>query len=126
MGHRTQIMYIEPKSGGVTNLNAWIGRVVMSKTGRTVTYKGQSFQKFNGYKANHFDIKTGDEYWISGCRKDGNDGLYMTTVHVDADVRNEYWLVIRELPERKHQAKFKSRGKHRVGRQDIKNKIGNI
>ena len=126
MGHKSQIMYIEPKSNGVASLSARIGRVAMSKTGRTLTYKDQSFQKFKGYKANHFDVETTEEYWISGCRKDGNDGLYMTTVHVDEDIRVEYWTHIRGMPERKDQASFKSRGKHRIGRHDLKNKVGNI
>lgn len=127
MGHKTKIMYIEPKSS-IAALSARIGRVTLSKTGKTLNFDGQQFQSLSGtgYKANFFDIESGDHYWISGCRKDGNDGLYMIEVHVDEDVRSEYWKDIRGMPDRKNQASFKSRGKHRVGRQDLKNKVGNI
>ena len=128
MGHKTKIMYIEPKFDDISNLDAWIGLVVLSKTGKTLTYRGQQFQSLKGigYKSNYYDIEDGSRYWISNCRKDGNDGLYSTTVHVDEDVRTDYWTNIRGMPERKSQASFRSRGKHRVGRNDLKNKVGNI
>ena len=53
------------------------------------------------YKWNHFDVKTGDKYWISGPRKDGQDRLYPQStqvVEVDEDVSEEYWAKIRGLP----------------------------
>jgi hypothetical protein len=51
--------------------------------------------------ANH--VETGNEYWISGCRKDGADRLYneADSVYIDDDVREEYWTTIRGAPERK-------------------------
>ena len=30
----------------------------------------------NGYKYNHVDEETGEEFWISGPKKNGEDGLY--------------------------------------------------
>ena len=127
MSRKYKIMYIEFK-GGVAALAAVIGKVYPSKSGRTLRYKNQEFQslKGRGYKANFYDIETGDYYWISGCRKDGNDGLYNIKVHIDEDIRAEYWTEIRNLPERKRQSSFTSRGKHRVGREDLKNKVGNL
>lgn len=94
---KTRIMYIEDKSGGLNGL-ARIGRVTFSKTGRSVHYGGRTFQKMKGYKANYFDVDTGDEYWISGPRKDGRDRLYDGTtmpVEIDDDVSTEYWRDIR-------------------------------
>ena len=99
---KTRIMYIERKAESL-NGPARIGRVIFSKTGRTVEYSGQKFQKApNGYKWNHFDVQTGDHYWISGPRKDGKDRLYPQSsqpVEIDEDVREEYWIKIRGLPE---------------------------
>ncbi|MCP3929938.1 MAG: 1-deoxy-D-xylulose-5-phosphate synthase, partial [Bacteroidetes bacterium] len=71
-----EIMYIEEKSG-IAALEANIGKVFLSKTGKTLEYKGRKLQslKGQGYKANYYDIETGEQYWISNCRKDGNDGL---------------------------------------------------
>jgi hypothetical protein len=95
-------MYIESKAGGL-NGPARIGRVTFSKTGRTIYYKGHSFQKGSGFKSNFSEIETGDEYWISGPRRDGEDRLYAShvPVEIDDDVREEYWTEIRKCPERK-------------------------
>ena len=49
----------------------------------------------------------------------------LTLIHVDEDIRKEYWTNIRNMPEKANQESFKSRGKHRVGRKDLKNKVGN-
>jgi hypothetical protein len=48
-----RIMYIECKAGGLTG-SGRIGRVTFSKTGRTVYYRGQTFQslKGRGFKSN--------------------------------------------------------------------------
>jgi len=127
MGTKKAIKYIEFK-GGVSALEARIGNVSLSKSGRTLRYKGREFSslKGQGFKANYYDIETGDHYWISNCRKDGNDGLYNIKIYIDDDIREKYWREIRNLPNRINQDNFVSRGKHRVGRYDLKNKTGNV
>ena len=82
--------------------------------------------KGSGFKANYFETDSGDHYWISGCRKDGNDGLYKTTVYVDEDIREEYWVTIRSMPEREKQATFISTGKHQAGGKEPKNRRENV
>ena len=100
MGHKTRIMYIEDKSGGIVG-NARIGRVIFSKTGKSLYYNGKTFKSLNGrgFKSNYYDVETNKEYWISGCKKDGTDALYSTKVGIDADVWEEYWVEIRNKPE---------------------------
>ena len=98
---RSRIMYIEDKSSGLVG-PCRIGRVTFSKTGATLRYGGRSFQslKGHGFKANYFDIETGQQFWISGPRKDGTDGLYGRVTEpedVDADVAEEYWRKVRGL-----------------------------
>lgn len=98
-GRKTRIMYIEDKSAGL-NGPARIGRVTYSKTGQSLTYRDRTFQslKGGGFKANYFDVETGDRFWISGPRKDGKDRLYPSStvpVEIDDDVRDEYWRDIR-------------------------------
>ncbi len=104
---KSRIMYIERKAGSLTG-DAWIGRVTFSKTGRTLYYGGKSFQSLlgAGFKSNYRELETGENYWISGCRKDGADRLYgeRVAVLVDEDAREEYWASIRSLPENKHKA----------------------
>lgn len=99
----SRIMYVEDKSQGLTG-PARIGRVNYSKSGRTIEYAGRRFRslKGRGFKSNWFDVETGAEFWISGCRKDGADRLYAggPPVDIDEDVREEYWTSIRGQPER--------------------------
>ncbi len=92
----SRVMYIERKAGELEG-SARIGRVTFSKTGRTMYYRGLSFLKVkNGYKYNCICVENGEEYWISGPKKRGGDGLYGGDgAEVDKDVREEYWSVIR-------------------------------
>lgn len=95
---QSRIMYIECKTDGLTG-PARIGRVTFSKTGKTLSYRGKQFQslKGSGFKSNYKDVETGEPYWISGPRRDGQDALYPTHVvpEIDDDVYDEYWSVIR-------------------------------
>lgn len=99
-------MYIEIKTE-LTG-NARIGKVSFSRTGRTIYYDGKEFASLNGggFKANYFDVETGEHYWISGCKKDGGDRLYgeRLPIYIDEDVRKEYWTDIRNLPGYSEQA----------------------
>lgn len=98
---KSRIMYIEAKGDGLEGPGR-IGRVYFSKTGSTLRYRDQEFQSLKGgYKANYYNIETGEEYWISGPKKRGGDRLYgQPGVEIDEDVREEYWFKIRECPER--------------------------
>jgi hypothetical protein len=94
-------MYIENKSVSLSG-EARIGRVSFSKTMQTMYYDGKEFLKVkDGFKHNCIEAETGDEYWISGCRKDGDDRLYgeKIPVHIDENVREDYWTSIRNKPE---------------------------
>ena len=106
-----RIMYIENKSGGAPGQKglvgpARIGLVTFSKTGRSLYCKGKTFRSLSGsgFKANFYDVDTGDHYWISGPKKNGADGLYgPRPTPIDEEVREEYWTFVRKLPDRKKQ-----------------------
>lgn len=106
------IMYIEEKPGLAGH--GRIGRVRFSASRKTIYYAGRKLRslKGSGYKANYFNIETGLHYWVSNCRKDGNDTLYPGVVEIDEDAREEYWTRIRQLPENVHMTRFRSEGKH--------------
>jgi hypothetical protein len=95
---KPRIMYIEDKSGGLTG-PARIGRVTFSKTGKTIYYRGRTFQSLKGagFKSNFYDVETGAHFWISGPHRDGADSLYggAQPVEIDEDVSDEYWRRIR-------------------------------
>ncbi len=99
-----RIMYIEDKSGDLSGPGR-IGRVRFSKSGKSIYYRGRTLQTLagSGYKANYFDVETGAEFWVSGCKKRGGDRLYGGLIEIDEDVREEYWMKIRGKPECKDQ-----------------------
>jgi hypothetical protein len=101
---KTRIMYIERRGESLSG-PARIGRVSFSKTGKTLYHGGKAFKglKGAGFKSNYRDVETGNEYWISGPKRNGRDRLYgeAKPVEIDADVREEYWVEIRGQPERR-------------------------
>ena len=98
-----RLMYIEPKGGGLDGPGR-VGWVEYSKSKRSMTYQGRTFQKCVGYKYNCFDVASGEHYWISGPKKRGGDKLYGGRFDIDPDARVEYWTTVRNLPELAGQA----------------------
>jgi hypothetical protein len=49
-------------------------------------------------------VESGDEYWISGPKKDASDRLYgeRIPIEIDEDVREEYWSKTRKQPHKKN------------------------
>ncbi len=72
---KDRLIFVELKSGHSDNGPAWVGIAGSSKTGATVYSNGKAFKslKGSGIGANFFDIETGDEYWISGIKKNNQD-----------------------------------------------------
>jgi len=101
---KPRIMYIENKDDDRSE-PARIGLVTFSKTGRTIYYNSLTFHRIKGggIAGNHYEAESGDEYWISGPKKNGGDRLYneCDSVEVDEDIREEYWTVIRNLPAKR-------------------------
>ncbi|GGG06713.1 hypothetical protein GCM10011344_03960 [Dokdonia pacifica] len=69
------LKYIELKSGFGDNGPAWIGVPDFSKSGRTVYFNNKALKSSSGtgIAGNYYDLETGDEYWVSGVKKDGTD-----------------------------------------------------
>jgi hypothetical protein len=75
---KPRILYVERKAGAG---EAWIGLVSFSKTGRTLYYRGKSFRSLGGtgIDGNYFEVESGEEYWISGCKRNGADKASVAT-----------------------------------------------
>ncbi len=91
-----RIKYIELKTGYNDDGPAWIGRVKESKSGRTIYFNDHAFQKYNGISGNYIDIETGEEYWISGIKKNGSDRHWAGRgkIIIDQKVIPEYLSII--------------------------------
>lgn len=111
--HARRLMYIEHKGDGIVGAGR-IGWVTSSKSGRSLEYRGRRFRSLvgSGFKANYFEVETGEHYWISGCKRDGTDALYSATIEIDEDAREAYWTEVRGLPGDATRATVRSHGKH--------------
>lgn len=91
-------MYIEHKSFQNDKGDAWIGKVEFSKSGQTVYFNNQALKKMKsgGIAGNHYDIETGDEYWISGVKKNGQDRHWAGggKIKIDRSVVDEYLTLV--------------------------------
>lgn len=90
------LRYIELKSGHGDAGPAWIGRVRMSRTRRTVYFNGRALKRGSGIAGNYYDLETGEEYWISGVKKNGQDRHWAGggTVWIEAGVVDEYLSLV--------------------------------
>jgi hypothetical protein len=95
---KRRVMYVELKSGFADSGPAWIGWVEFSKTGRTVYYRGRALRRMKGggIAGNHVDVETGEEYWVSGVKKNGQDRHWAGTgtVSIDPDAADEYQRIL--------------------------------
>lgn len=98
-GKKRRLMYVESKSEAGDRGEARIGWVTFSKTGRSIYYAGKRLQRIKGggVAGNYFDAETGDEYWVSGVKKDGTNRHWAGggEIQVDDDARSEYEKIIR-------------------------------
>src|ERR1700744_5241741 len=87
---KTELKYVELKSGHSDDGPAWIGRVGLSKTGRTIYFNGHAF-KGNGH-GECFDIETKQRYWITGIKKNGQNRHWAGggKIFIDRRVVDEY------------------------------------
>src|SRR5690554_3522175 len=106
---RTEVKYLELKSGFSDNGPAWIGMVSFSKSGKTIYFDGKAFQSLNGtgISANYFDLESGNEYWISGVKKDMSDRHKFGggKIFVEKRILSDYLKIIgkSELPKSEYE-----------------------
>lgn len=95
---KSPIMYIENKADLHGRGDAWIGKVEFSKTRQTVYFNNQAFKKMEtgGSSGNYYDLETGNEFWISGVKKNGQDRHWSGggKVNIDEQVIEEYLSIV--------------------------------
>ena len=102
---KSRLMYVELKSGFNDDGPAWIGMASFSKTGRTIYFNGRAFQSGSLIGGNHYELGSGEVYWISGVKKDGADRHWAGSgkIKIDKAVISKYLAIIKEdeLPKNK-------------------------
>jgi len=93
-----EIKYIELKTGFDDNGPAWIAKVEYSKSGQTIYFNNKALKKIKkgGISGNYYDIETGDEYWISGVKKNGQDRHWTGSgkIMIDENIITEYLKLV--------------------------------
>lgn len=96
------LRYIELKSGHSDNGPAWIAYVEQSKTRRTLYFNGRGLMKLKGQRrgaggGNYVDMATGESFWVSGVKKNGEDRHWAGSgkVLVEAAALSEYLKTIK-------------------------------
>ncbi|MGO4360950.1 hypothetical protein [Terrabacter sp. RAF57] len=106
-----RIMYLQLKTGHNTDRGpAWIARVRFTRTWRTAYVHGRTLHRVTGtaganWDSNFYDVDTGEEFWMSGPKRDRTDGRYSSQQPlVDDDAREAYeaFLTGRALPGREN------------------------
>lgn len=84
-------MYVELKTGFSDDGPAWIGMAEFSKTGRTVYFNGMVLKR-SVRGEYHFEIESGDSYWVSGIKKNGTNRHWAGygKIMIDKSVVQEY------------------------------------
>ena len=118
------IKYVELKTDGLRG----IGKVVeveFSKSGKTLYYEGRRLAPLKGYaaKANYFDEATYEEFWVSNPTKDGSDSLFPATIEIDDKVREDYWSLIRNEPDKCNLTSYRSLGKSKKEREALEKAV---
>jgi hypothetical protein len=100
---KSRLIYVELKDGH--SGPAWIGYGQYSKSGRAVYFNGLVLRKGQGGISNHFDIESGEYYWVSGIKKNGQDRHWAGSgkVYLDKSAVGDYLKIIgeTELPKNK-------------------------
>lgn len=98
MSGKTMLRYVELKSGYADNGPAWIARVTPSRSGKALYFGGRLLKRGGGQGigGNYLDAETGEEYWVSGVKKDGRDRHSNGSgrVAIEAGVVSEYLALV--------------------------------
>ena len=99
-------MFVQLKTGYNTDQgSAWVRRVRFSASWQTVYFGGRTLRRHQGISGNFVDAENGDEWWVSGPKRDRTDARYskaQPTVEDDAPFEYEAFLAGEPLPGREN------------------------
>ena len=85
-------MFIQQKTGFDTDSGpSWIGWVEFNRSWKAARYRGRELRRAQGFDSNFYDVETGEEFWLSGPKRDRTDARYGPgTTTCDEDARDAY------------------------------------
>jgi hypothetical protein len=87
---KSELKYIELKTGFAEDGPAWIGFVEYSKSGKTMYFNNKALLG-NGH-GEAWDRDTGDKYWVSGVKQKGSNRhpVGKGKIYIDRNAVQEY------------------------------------
>ncbi|MFG2493385.1 hypothetical protein ACGFSD_20375 [Streptomyces caniferus] len=88
-----RITFVQLKTGYDTDRGpSWIGWVNFSKTWSTAYFHGRTLRRGEGmFDANFYDVETGEEFWVSGPKRDRTDTRYgPSDPEIESDAADAY------------------------------------
>lgn len=99
-----RIMFVQLKTGYNTDQGpSWIGWVDFNRSWKTARFHGRELRRAQGFDSNFYDVATGEDFWVSGPKRDRTDrrhGPATTVVEDDAREAYEAFLDGAPLPGR--------------------------
>ncbi|MCB1049518.1 MAG: hypothetical protein H6510_12485 [Acidobacteria bacterium] len=95
------LYYIELKTGQADRGPAWITRPQFSRERKTLYFANKALiRNKGGIQGNYVDKESGEEYWVSGVKKNGKDRHWAGggPIQIDATVVADY-LALRHLDQ---------------------------
>ncbi|MFD7137386.1 hypothetical protein [Streptomyces sp. NPDC059894] len=98
-----RLMFVHLKTGyDIDRGPSWIGWVDFSRTWRTAYFRGRTLRRGTGlglFDANFHDVETGEDFWISGPKRDRSDTRYGPEgPTVEEDATDAYRAFLRGAP----------------------------
>ena len=125
---KSDIVYVERTNGSNHDGEAWIGKCFYSNSGLSIYFDGKGFKREKSHNSNYYDLDSGELYWISKVKKNGQDrhkfgkGL----IYIDKSIVDEYLKIIGEenLPKSKFQIVELNNVPAKEKANEIENEIG--
>jgi len=99
-------MFVQLKTGfDIDRGPSWIGWVDFNRTWQTARFHDRELRRGRAFDSNFFDVETGEEYWLSGPKRDRTDLRYgpgQPEVESDALAAYEAFLAGAPLPGREN------------------------
>ncbi len=95
---KSDIIYVEKINGSNHDGCAWIGKCFYSKSGLSIYFDGKGFKREKNFSSNYYDLDTGEEYWISKVKKNGEDRhrFGKGIIQIDKNVIEEYLQIVKK------------------------------
>lgn len=87
-----RLMFVQLKTGyDADHGPSWVCWVEFTRSWATARFHGRELRRTNGVRGNFADVATGEEFWVSGPKRDRTDTRYgPRTTAVDEDAREAY------------------------------------